>query len=314
MEKAAIQYDMNLFRVFTTVFETRSVTEAAEHLSVSQPSVSYSLAKLRRLLSDPLFHRGPNGLEPSPLADRVYPEMLQAVEIMDSTVQGIARFTPRETTRTIRLMMTDLGLMALFPYIIRAIVDEAPQARIEVVPLDTAVLGDKLKRSEVDGAIGIASYPEADLVSDHLMDMPYVGICADTHPRMSETPSREAMATEHKVVVSNALGHEHVQERLSAVGVLPTPAIVLPHFAVLAQSLAVTEHISVVPKALADIFVSHGAIRQFELPFSVRPGHVALLTSRREPPSPMIDWLRGIVTKSLEDYPYPKYVPSAPGD
>ena len=40
------------------VAEMRSVTLAAERLSLSQPALSHSLGKLRQLFDDPLFVRG----------------------------------------------------------------------------------------------------------------------------------------------------------------------------------------------------------------------------------------------------------------
>ena len=99
-----------------------------------------------------------------------------------------------------------------------------------------------------------------------------------------------------------------MRNRLGELGIDEQISVTLPHFAVLAQTLAVTEHVSAVPRALADIFGFHPNIRQFALPFNIEPGHVALYTYGRKVPSPFITWLRGVVQTSLEAYPYPKYV------
>lgn len=305
------KYDLNLLRVFVLVYETRSVTEASEILVISQPSVSYALAKLRKLFSDPLFHRGPKGLEATPVAVSLYPELSQALRTIDAAVQGVSEFDPPSTTHRFRLMMTDLGLMALFPYIVSAALKAAPGVRLEVVPLDIAQLHDQLRRNEIDAAIGIPAVPESDVLGEYLMDMPYVGVCADKHPRMSASPSIEEIAAEKHVVVSKALGHEHVVQRLAELGAHDSATITLPSFAVVAQTLAVTDHISVVPKALADIIESHGSVRQFALPFAIEPGRVTMYTYRRDVPSPPVDWLRDIIATSLRAYPYPKYVAAA---
>lgn len=302
------KYDLNLLRVFVLVYETRSVTDASEILGISQPSVSYALSKLRKLFSDPLFHRGPKGLEATPTATGLYPELSQSLRVMDSAVQGVSEFDPATTTHRFRLMMTDLGLMALFPYIITAVLSAAPNVRIDVIPLDISRLHDRLRRNEIDAAIGIPPMHESDLLDEHLMDMPYVGVCARTHPRLPENPSLQEIAAEKHVIVSRALGHEHVVQRLAELGVRDSATVTLPSFAVVEQTLAVTEHISVVPKALADIIEAHGPIRQFPLPFNIAPGHVTLYTYRREVPSPPVDWLRKVVATSLQQYPYPKHV------
>src|SRR4051794_41861026 len=54
-------FDLNLVRVFVLLYETRSVTATAEAVRVSQPTVSYSLGKLRRRFDDELFRRGRDG-------------------------------------------------------------------------------------------------------------------------------------------------------------------------------------------------------------------------------------------------------------
>jgi DNA-binding transcriptional LysR family regulator len=63
--------DLNLVRVFVAIFETRSVSLAAQRLCVAQPTVSYRLATLRRALQDPLFDRTREGMIPTVHAQQV---------------------------------------------------------------------------------------------------------------------------------------------------------------------------------------------------------------------------------------------------
>uniref|UniRef100_UPI000558F17E helix-turn-helix domain-containing protein n=1 Tax=Arthrobacter sp. TB 26 TaxID=494420 RepID=UPI000558F17E len=53
--------DLNLIRTFLSIYDHRSVTRAAQDLSLTQPTVSHALGRLRRALHDPLFVRGPGG-------------------------------------------------------------------------------------------------------------------------------------------------------------------------------------------------------------------------------------------------------------
>lgn len=64
--------DLNLLRVLTTVFETRSVTIAADRLHITQPSVSYALKRLREEFKDELFNRNNSGMVPTQLAGQLY--------------------------------------------------------------------------------------------------------------------------------------------------------------------------------------------------------------------------------------------------
>jgi len=60
-----VDVDLNLLRVFDTLFEQRSVTRAAARLGLTQSAVSHALGRLRQALGDPLFVRGSAGLQPT---------------------------------------------------------------------------------------------------------------------------------------------------------------------------------------------------------------------------------------------------------
>ena len=56
-QKLLSTFDLNLVRVFLTVYQARSVSRAAVLLNVGQPAVSASLVRLRKRFDDPLFVR-----------------------------------------------------------------------------------------------------------------------------------------------------------------------------------------------------------------------------------------------------------------
>lgn len=308
MDSADPGYDMNLMRTFVIVYETRSVTEAAHALFISQPSVSYALGKLRKLFADPLFLRGRTGLQPTPVSEALYPQIVQAIQLMDSVVQSATEFKAAETTRTFRLMMTDLALMALFSYVVRAIQEQAPKARVEVTLLDVAQLEDRLRRNEIDGAIAVPTFSDDVVVRDHLMDMPYVGVCAQDHSRLSSGPTVGELVAEQRIEVSEALGHQHVEQTLSRLHGGREPGIALPNYSVVDETIAATEFYCVVPLFLGDMFVRRSPVRKFKLPVPLEPGHVGLHTLRRVVPSPPVEWLRRVVSDALVAYPYPRDV------
>lgn len=307
MHEVWTKYDINLLRTFVTVYETRSVTEAARRLFVSQPSVSYNLGKLRRLFSDPLFLREGGTFTTTARAEDLYPGILQGIQMLDAAVQNATEFKAAETTKTFRLLMTDLGLMALFSYIVKAIQHLAPHARIDVSLIDVDEAENQLRRNEADAAIAIPEFSPHVVVRDHLMDMPYVGVCATRHPRISERPTVEDLVAEHRIHVSNTLGHQKVEDMLLQHGAEQAPVIALPTYSVLDEALMATECFAIVPQFLGDMFVRRSDIRQFAPPFVLEPGHVGLHTLRRVVPSPGIEWLRHVISEALEAYPYPKY-------
>lgn len=57
--------DLNLLVVFEVLMQERSVSRAAEKLSLGQPAVSGALVRLRRLFNDPLFQRNGRTMVPT---------------------------------------------------------------------------------------------------------------------------------------------------------------------------------------------------------------------------------------------------------
>jgi len=72
--------DLNLLRVFETLYAERSATRAAQRLGVTQPAISNALVRLRAFFDDPLFVRGHGGMEPTPRADALAPSIGRALE------------------------------------------------------------------------------------------------------------------------------------------------------------------------------------------------------------------------------------------
>jgi DNA-binding transcriptional LysR family regulator len=95
--------DLNLMRTLVLLYKTRSVTKTAAELHITQPSVSYALRRLRHHFNDELFVRSSDGLQPTDLAEQMYPSLHQALEVIDETISGARAFDPNTSQRAFRL-------------------------------------------------------------------------------------------------------------------------------------------------------------------------------------------------------------------
>ena len=59
-------FDLNLLKIFDVVMAERSLTRAAQVLSLTQPAVSNALRRLREALGDEVLVRRGRGLEATP--------------------------------------------------------------------------------------------------------------------------------------------------------------------------------------------------------------------------------------------------------
>ena len=69
--------DLDWLSVFVEVYKAQSVSRAAQALGMEQASASIALNKLRRHFDDRLFTRTSLGMEPTPRAQAIYPELLR---------------------------------------------------------------------------------------------------------------------------------------------------------------------------------------------------------------------------------------------
>ncbi len=67
--------DFNLAVTFIALWQERSVSKAAERLSLSQSAVSAALARLRAAAEDPLFVRSRGTMVPTPRAEAMAESM-----------------------------------------------------------------------------------------------------------------------------------------------------------------------------------------------------------------------------------------------
>src|SRR3954447_15161615 len=71
--------DLNLLRVFEALMEERSATRAGSRLGVTQSAISPALTRLRYVLKDDLFVRGPDGMQPPERAADIAPRLRQGL-------------------------------------------------------------------------------------------------------------------------------------------------------------------------------------------------------------------------------------------
>src|SRR5690625_6229412 len=81
-------FDLNLLRVLAAVIEQGSITAAAEQLQMSQPAVSQSIKRLRKVVRDELFVKQGRGIAPTRVALQLYRDTSEHVHRTDAAEIG----------------------------------------------------------------------------------------------------------------------------------------------------------------------------------------------------------------------------------
>src|ERR1700730_10447302 len=106
-------FDLKLLAIIGELHRTRSVSQAAERLALSQSAISMSLAKLRKHFNDPLFVRTSTGMEPTPHAIKLIRLLKEAEGILHTVLGHHVVFDPLISERTFYLYSTDIAQVTL---------------------------------------------------------------------------------------------------------------------------------------------------------------------------------------------------------
>src|SRR5271169_5346081 len=120
-------FDLKLLAVIAELHRTRSVSQAAERLDLSQSTISMSLAKLRKHFNDPLFVRTSAGMEPTPHATQLIFMLHQAETLLQSALDHQVVFDPLTSDRVFRVQSTDIAQVTLLPKLMQNLRKVAPR-------------------------------------------------------------------------------------------------------------------------------------------------------------------------------------------
>jgi len=300
--------DLNLLRVFVAVYETRSLTLAAERLYVTQPAVSQALARMRAEFDDPLFSRAGRVMRPSGLAEALYPEFRDAMIRIDVAVDGVKGFEPSGSQRRFRIALSELGEIGFLPPITAALDRSAPQVGLDVLFLDIARLPEWLAAGTVDVAVTSSPVPGA-FRRTRIKSQAYAVLMAEDHP-LAQAPLTfdQFLAADHVAVVGDS-GRPNFDAALAAKGARVTPRIVLNHFAAVPPVLVGSTLIATVPDSLGATWVGTWPLRMVPLPIAVDPIDVNLYLRATSNRPSALSWFHDLVLSAVRDLPEDLFTP-----
>ncbi len=131
--------DINLYPLFVAIYEHSSITQAATMLCVSQSAVSHALQRLRLLLKDDLFVRHQQKMRPTPFAEQIYPQIVQALALLQQLSNTQQEFNP-SMVKTLKIAIHDEIEPLIFPKLFQ---------HFQNLNLDIQFLSSKLDRKNI---------------------------------------------------------------------------------------------------------------------------------------------------------------------
>ncbi|MFH7809461.1 LysR family transcriptional regulator [Acinetobacter sp. BSP-153] len=140
--------DINLYPLFIAIYEQKSISKAAQILSITQSAASHALQRLRGHLKDDLFVRSGSQMLPTPFAEQSYPIIKSALIAIQSISIQQQSFDPN-MVNSLKIAIHDEIEPIIFPKLV---------AHFQKLGLSIQFVSSKLDRKTVD----------ADLVSQQI--------------------------------------------------------------------------------------------------------------------------------------------------
>jgi DNA-binding transcriptional LysR family regulator len=258
--------DLDWLSVFVQIYKTQSVSRAALKLGLEQASASIVLNKLRRHFDDPLFCRTSVGMEPTPRAQAIYPDLLEALVLLEKARGGIGAFEPQKAIREFRICMTDISEIVLLPRLINHLQQTAPGLVVEADKISPDSRR-RLEAGDIDLAVGFMPDLEAGFYQQALFAQDFVCLASLDHPRIRSKLTRKAFCAEgHIHVMSSGTGHSIVDKVLAKNNVQRRVVLKVHSFLGVARIVAETEFLVIVPRLLGNALAQQERVQLLEPP------------------------------------------------
>ncbi|HTU65291.1 MAG TPA: LysR family transcriptional regulator [Steroidobacteraceae bacterium] len=300
----ARSFDLNLLPVLVAIHENGSVSAAAQHLGMSQPSVSNALAKLRQRYGDPLFHRAGHGMKPTPRLRALIQPLRDALTSMDDTFAVESGFEPRTTRRTFTFAMSDLGETVFVPRILERLRKLAPKAMVRSVAASATQIERGLETGEIDLAVGyFPDLREKSFLEKHLFFHHFVCLLRADHPITAGTLSMsQFLGLEHAVVYGAGRTVEIFERYLRAKKLHRRVVLETPHFLSIPAIISRSDLVVTVPHAVGTFVKDlHMNIRIAQPPMRTPKIDLKMHWHRNFQRDAKNRWLRDVVADLFTD-------------
>jgi DNA-binding transcriptional LysR family regulator len=307
--------DLNLLRVFEALIDERSATRAGGRLGLTQSAISHALNRLRYVLKDELFVRGPDGMQPTERAAEIAPRVRQGLLQLQLALAP-SEFVPEVTDRHFAVTCTEYAGAVLLPPFIARLRAQAPNASLSVLPSNLGV-AETLRSGRADLAIGSFKRIPEWFAGEPLLSETRVWVLSADHPAAREELTLERLAALPHLVITATGEDEHaidgyvadhglerlvtrtdaglLQGALAARGLRRTVAVTTPHFLAALAAITQSDIAALLPRRIATAFMGSYRLVLFEPPYTSPPFEMMSLWHRENGDQPAIAWLRRLL-------------------
>ena len=176
------QLDLNLLKVFESIYREQNMSRAAEVLHITPSAVSHALKRLRECLGDPLFQRSNNRMLPTPACQRMAPQIIDNLTRLRQILQYWGAFEPHSSQHHFRLGIHYALEPSILPKLAKKLAEFAPNITFASVKVDRENLTRELGAGHIDMAFDVALPIKPPVLHTKLIDDEFCVMMRKGHP------------------------------------------------------------------------------------------------------------------------------------
>jgi LysR family nod box-dependent transcriptional activator len=295
--------DLNLLVALDVLLRERSITRAGEHLALSQPATSGTLARLREYFNDPLLVHVGRQMMLTPLAQSLAEPVGEVLRQIHATVSIKARFDPARSDRRFSIMASDYVFTVFIPDVLQRMAREAPGVTVQLRQLSPA-WHDELSRGDIDFLIIPESFSQQASPHLPLFEDQFTCVAWSGNTKIGRKLSLEQYMTLGHVVITLSGVHEPSFDEwfLKGGGHIRKVEVVAPTFTLLPHLVIGTNRLATIWSRLARISTKQLPLKVLPLPTEIPAFREVLQWPLHRDADPGTIWLRELMRETAATF------------
>lgn len=295
-----MQLDLNLLTALDALLEEGSVAGAAERLHLSQPAMSRTLGRIRRVTGDRILVRTGRTMTPTPYALAVRAEVHDLVQRTHAVLAPERDLDLGTLERTFTLRFHDAVTIAIGPGLLAAVRAQAPGVGLRFLA-EASTDTNELRHGRVDLEVGSAEPALPEIRSETVGHDRLVVAVRPDHPCAHGELTVERYARAHHVTVSRrGRLRDPIDDALEARGVRRRVVAAAPTSTAALQFVSQSDIVVAVPERMCGPTVRALGLRTLPVPLDLPSVPGVQAWHQRYDGDRAHAWLRGQVREVLQ--------------
>lgn len=287
-------FDLNLLRIFASVYKNQSITKAANDLDLTQSSVSNAIRRLQNNTGGKaLFIRTGGGIVPSAVANNLFSQLEVPLLNIDNTLAGLEDFSPQDHAHQFVVYAFD----SIIQEIIGKSEEVTKETNIQICYKEIShrqeLVHQDLATEQIDLIIDGSTPQSKSFSYQNFVQDRFVCVVKNNHPRINNEITREQFLQEKHIILSFKSANKsaielYMDEPLPERKVLSEQTSMMSMFASVSQ----TDGIAITLASYASHYAERFDLTVLELPFSTKPINCYMIWNSKFNDNKSHQWLR----------------------